>query len=144
MRIFYLEKETILVTGGRDRLSRVHALYLNGTFKCTLPDLPYPRQYHTQTGLTACGGSRGLFNDENTGRDCITFTKGSWVQSHNLTNNRYGSTAWKSPLGIILMGGFGGQGVGKNAELVTTPGHIFGTGYFSSYASTYVQDLKYL
>ena len=119
-------------------MTRVHAFKASGKYWCRLPDLPYPRQYHTQTGLTACGGSRGIFNDESsgkTGMDCITLTNGSWVKSHNLTNNRYGSVAWQSPIGTMLIGGFGGMGVGKNTELITSPGHIFGNGYEIAYVT---------
>ena len=87
--------------------------------------MPVSRQFHTQTGLTACGGSSGTFTSTAI-KDCITFTNGSWVQSANLTTIRYGHVAWKSPLGIILIGNFG---VGKTTELVGTPGILYTTEY---------------
>ena len=45
------------------------------------------------------------------------------MQSANLTTTRWTHVAWKSPLGIILIGNFG---AGEDAELVGTPGSIFG------------------
>ena len=93
--------------------------------------MPVSRQFHTQTGLTACGGSEGL-GESSVIRDCITFTNGSWMQSANLTTNRWTHVAWKSPLGIILIGNFG---VGKTAELVGTPGILYTTEYLIAYAN---------
>ena len=50
----------IIVSGGSSRwgdTARVEVLSAGGAALCSLPDLPQPRQLHSQTGLTACGGT---------------------------------------------------------------------------------------
>ena len=93
----------ILVSGGRSSSSvgrSVELLHTNGSRICSLPDLPYNRSAHTQTGLTACGGGPSPATTS-----CHTLSNtGSWVQSHNLAQARRRHSAWASPQGIILMG----------------------------------------
>ena len=97
----------ILVSGGNPRSSAdtvgfsVELLYTNGSQICSLPDLPYLSQGHTQTGVTLCGGHRSPQRTT-----CHTLSSsGSWELSHNLTENRREHCAWDSPQGIILIGG---------------------------------------
>ena len=95
----------ILVSGGHpyDTVGRsVELLYTNGSRLCSLPDLPYSRYGHSQTGVTACGGE-----DFAAWSKCHTLSStGSWIQSHNLAQGRRDHSAWASPQGIILLGGY--------------------------------------
>ena len=91
----------ILVSGGWSIVS-VELLHTNGSRLCSIPDLPYTRSEHTQTGLTACGG----WGDSAARTTCHTLSStGSWEESHSLDKNRREHCAWRSPQGIILLGG---------------------------------------
>ena len=94
----------ILVSGGHpyDTVARsVELLYTNGSRLCSLPDLPYTRYHHSQTGLTACGSW-----DSPATTTCHTLsTTGSWEQSHSLSMWRREHSAWASPQGTVLLGG---------------------------------------
>ena len=95
----------ILVSGGSNQdtlsLTSVELLYTNGSRLCSLPDLPYTSHYHSQTGLTACGGW-----DSPAGTTCHTLsTTGSWEQTHSLSMWRRDHSAWASPQGTVLLGG---------------------------------------
>ena len=57
-------------------------------------------KYHTQVGLTVCGGYYDVDK-----RNCETFVDGHWNISHNLLEPRSGHSMWQSPEGILLMGG---------------------------------------
>ena len=91
-----------MITGGYDNgYTSVELLRADGSQSyCSPPQLPQNRRYHTQTGLTACGGV-----DSGAQRSCVTLTGGSWTTSHTLVHQRGGHTAWESPLGLILLGG---------------------------------------
>ena len=95
----------ILVSGGHpyDTVGRsVELLHNNGSRLCSLPDLPYTRHYHSQTGLTACGGW-----DAPATTSCHTLSStGSWEQTHSLDKMRRYHSAWASPQGTILLGGY--------------------------------------
>ena len=66
----------ILTTGGfvphakkvKGALPNVLVRHRNGSFMCTLPDLPIGRFGHTQSGLEACGGSQP--------KNCVMYNKG--------------------------------------------------------------------
>ena len=60
------------------------------------------KRYHTQSGLTACGGY-----DSATRRSCIKFEDGSWTTlTDNLLEQRYDHSSWVNPDGdILLIGG---------------------------------------
>lgn len=98
------KEEAILVTGGLLMVSHTaELLTLNGTSftTCSLPSTPsgghYERIAHTQTGPLACGGWK-------TG--CLTFSSGQWEDSNfSLLQYRNSHVAWKSPKGVLLMGG---------------------------------------
>ena len=95
----------IIVTGGNPNTTSVEILKTDGTPWCTLIDFPGDRFGHTQSGLTACGGSI----DSGCGKSCVTFDNGTWKHSHNLTHNRnYHSTWTSSQHGIYLIGGWAG------------------------------------
>ena len=80
-----------------------------------MPDLPDDREYHSQSGLTLCGG----LDTDAIRRSCLTFTQGTWRTSHNLVHQRDGHTSWQSYRGIILMGGNYSD---DTAELLTDSG----------------------
>merc|ERR1712227_871091 len=69
----------ILVTGGNGADTSAEVLFTNGSSICELPQMPQSKFGHTQSGLTACGGS---FSDNH--RNCIKFEDGSWI---TLTDN---------------------------------------------------------
>ena len=65
---------------------------------CTVPPLPDPRDSHTQDGEVACGGFYTLST-------CVSLTASGWATSHNLVDRRYDHMSWRSPAGLLLMGG---------------------------------------
>ena len=101
----------VMVTGGHDNNAHtsVELLHSNGTRLCSLPNLPAERTHHSQTGLLICWR-----------RSCITFTAGSWKETHTLGQQRIGHTAWASPRGVLLMGS--GDRRQKTTELLTDEG----------------------
>ena len=111
--------------------TNVELFHTNGSRICSLPDLPYGRTDHTQTGMIACGGMESAAR-----RTCHTLSNsGSWVQSFNLAQDRQGHSAWARPSGsplalVILLGGFR-SGANKTSEVLqeggeTTPGFNLG------------------
>ena len=101
----------ILVTGGiyfhetaAGRSAEI--LHTNGSRLCSLTNLPSFRYLHSQTGYTLCGG--GLYGSA-TWTSCLTFTSGSWEETHTLDRERFAHSAWASPRGIMLLGGWGSK-----------------------------------
>ena len=94
----------ILVSGGfpGSRFGKsVELLHTNGSRICSLPNLPYKRYGHSQTGLTACAG----YGDSASESTCHTLSStGTWEVSHNLNQSRVYHSAWDSPQGIVLIG----------------------------------------
>ena len=94
----------VLVTGGwgEDRkLDTVELLNMDGTWNCPMPAMPKPRSDHTQIGPIVCGGNVRKSS-------CISFIRGSvnWKKTHTLAEGRPGNSAWDSPQGIRLLGGW--------------------------------------
>jgi len=90
----------ILVTGGiSGPETSAELLFTNGTSMCEMPQMSLSKSGHTQSGLTACGGSGS--------RKCITFEAGSWsTLTSNLKEERYWHSSWINPDGdILLIGG---------------------------------------
>ena len=98
--VFFL---AILVTGGLGTETSAEVLFTNGSSICELPPMPQSRYYHTQSGLTACGGAYGSQL-----RSCIKFEDGSWTTlTDNLVESRYSHSSWVNPDGdILLIGGY--------------------------------------
>ena len=94
----------ILVTGGWKwtGLSSVEVLSPAGTpLTCSLPPLPSTDRYrHTQDGLVACGGAGGGARTS-----CATLTAAGWAESQLLGQERQYHTSWRSPAGLLLLGG---------------------------------------
>ena len=89
-----------MVTGGEKDGTSVQLLSINGTRLCALPNLPGSFLYHhSQSGPLACGGDTMPLN-------CVTFSGGTWQQTHTLGQKRRGHTAWASPRGVLLMGSY--------------------------------------
>ena len=97
----------VLVTGGLGRgkisgrgMDSTELLNMDGTWNCPMPPLPEHRQSHTQTGPIVCGGYPR--------RSCISFISGdvNWKKTHTLAEERRGHSAWDSPQGIRLLGGW--------------------------------------
>jgi len=110
------EDLAIMITGGdtETRWVTVELLRSDGSFWCSLPDLPGPRVYHTQNGLVTCGGRMSL----SPGPSCVTFTSGEWFKSHSLIKDRTDHFSWISPQGILLMGEYEDD----STELLTPDG----------------------
>ena len=89
------------MTGGSGASTSAEVLFTNGSSICELPQLSQSKREHTQSGLTACGGSDTI------GRSCIKFEAGSWTTlTDNLVVERYFHSSWVTPDGdILLIGG---------------------------------------
>ena len=119
------EISAILVTGGVGGegiiLNTAELFHMNGTRQCSLPSLKSPRKMHSQTGLLACGsrndGPQGV-GDGQPLDSCESFNSktGNWSDSHTMQHSRYFHGAWKSPNGVMLLGG----GRPGTSSLVTT------------------------
>jgi len=93
------EKAIVITGGGDDTVRRkVEVLKKDGTPWCTLPDLPFKRDSHTQSGWTVCGGRVS---------DCTTFDleTRTWGSPVRLRKARFGHSSWTTSRGIVLMGG---------------------------------------
>ena len=110
----------IIITGGDSSASAsirsVEILRENGSYWCSLPDLPDVRDQHTQSGLVTCGGYHS-----STMTSCLTFSSGQWRISHQLqyTRSRWQHSSWMSQHGVVLMGGYAGSN-----EMTTTTTEI--------------------
>ena len=104
------------MTGGRDTETSAEVLFTNGSSICELPPMSQLKRYHTQSGLTACGGY-----DSATRRSCIKFEDGSWTTlTDNLVEERYRHSSWVTPDGDILL--IGGQYSNTTTEIVYQDG----------------------
>ena len=75
---------------------------MNGSSICELPPMPYPKRYHTQSGLTACGGTYYIYTE----KICIKFEDGSWTTLTDNLVDRWDHSSWVNPDGdILLIGG---------------------------------------
>ena len=102
----------ILVTGGTHTETSAELISTNGSSICELPLMPRSKYYHTQSGLTACGG----YVDD-TRRNCIKFEDGSWTTlTDNLVELRTRHSSWINPDGDILL--IGGSGSLTTTEIV--------------------------
>ena len=123
----------ILVTGGFPNhvaTLSVELVHTNGSRICSLPSLKYHTRLATQTGLTMCGGDWDPCRTS-----CHTLTSsGSWEETH-LTQPRTAHTAWGSPQGIILLGGWH-SGTGTTSEILTESGETT-PGFNLNYDSRY-------
>ena len=98
-RVNFLLILAILVTGGMGTEKSTEVLSTNGSSICFLPEMPQSKEDHTQTGLTACGGSDSR-------RNCVKFTSGLWTNlTENLLYQRYEHSSWKTQDGDILLFG---------------------------------------
>ena len=105
------------MTGGSDTETSAEVLFTNGSSICELPPMSQSKIYHTQSGLTACGG--GYYSDD--WRSCIKFEDGSWtILTDNLVEQRYDHSSWINPDGDILL--IGGMGSPMTSEIVYQDG----------------------
>ena len=91
---------------------------MNKTFPLpsfSLAPLPSsPRVWHTLTGNILCGGVY-----PGTLTSCVQLSERGWQNySTELQRPRLAHSAWASPQGLVLLGGYGND----NAELVTSTG----------------------
>ena len=96
----FLMFSVMMISGGLS-LSSVEVLSNTGSLlPCSLPPLPTSRYLHTQDGVVACGGAT---SGDTT--SCVTLTAAGWEETHNLRQERVGHSSWRSPAGLLLMGG---------------------------------------
>jgi len=110
----------ILLTGGDGTSTSAEVLSTNGTSICNLPQMSQSKFYHSQSGLTACGGLGG------SEKSCIQFQSGSWITlTENLLRKRRYHSNWKTPTGdILLIGGDDGGGrTYRSTEIVDQSGN---------------------
>ena len=87
--------------GSDQKKKSVEILNLDGSHRCSLPDLLHETWGHTQNGLTVCGNSEHEF------KSCFTFTNGNWKLSQNLLRPRLYHSSWQTGQGLLIMGGAG-------------------------------------
>ena len=111
----------IIVTGGqvsgRSATTSVEILKADGSPICKLNSLPEARKYHSQSGLTACGGHGGV------SRSCVTFKKGVWTKTHLSKDWVWHSSWFSNRHGTILMGG-SRRNTNKAAEKLSENGRL--------------------
>ena len=92
----------MLISGGGTNIwhKSVEILHSNGSYWCSLPDLPGSRYLHTQSGLVLCGAAQNTYWSF-----CLTFSSGQWTKSHQLQHGRTYHSSWMSQHGIMLLGG---------------------------------------
>ena len=110
----------VLVTGGEGEggiLDSTELLNMDGTWNCPMPPMPEPRYFHSQTGPVVCGGYGGA-------KSCITFISGdvNWKQTHTLDKSRFWHSAWDSPQGTVLLGGWDSSAE-TTSEILLENGH---------------------
>ena len=71
--------------------------------RCSIPQLPRNRYYHSQNGGLVCGGSH---SEAKTNCAKWSPTSGNWTQSHTLRHNRYHHVSWATASGVYLIGGY--------------------------------------
>ena len=104
------------MTGGFGTDTSSEVLFINGSSICELPQMSQSKRYHTQSGLTACGGYVS-----GTERSCIKFEDGSWTTlTDNLVEQRRYHSSWINPDGDILL--IGGSGSLTTTEIVNQNG----------------------
>ena len=106
----------LLITGGvgdgGSGLTSVEVLSPSGVLiPCSVPRPAY-RSYHTQDGAVACGGG----DAPATLTSCSSLTASGWSTSHQLQERRHRHVSWLSPVGLLLMGGWGSR---LTTELLT-------------------------
>ena len=105
----------IVTTGGVGAWRSFEVLRENGSYWCSLPDLPDDRLDHSQSGLMSCGGG------DDTMTSCVTFSDGLWLVSHQLQNYRKGHSSWMSQHGVMLLGGVYSESQ-NTTEILTSDG----------------------
>ena len=103
----------LIITGGANDegvLSSVE-VYIPSTNKsCTLKSLPEVRRSHTQDQVTACGG---FDKDGLPIVTCKTFASRVFATTNKsqLMDWRVAHSSWRSPSGLVLIGGFPGESI---------------------------------
>ena len=96
----------VLITGGwndADDLRSTEIFSPVAKERCSLPQLPQNRYYHSQNGGLVCGGSH-----PDAKSNCVKWSPafGNWTTSHTLRQERYHHVSWATASGVYLIGGF--------------------------------------
>ena len=91
--------------------------------------LPSPRANHTQSKDILCGG----YEDHVPSTTCMSYTGGAWVTSHTLLEERYDHCSWRSPEGVLLMGG---EGSPRTTELLSNINSTTALSFLLEYHTT--------
>ena len=112
----------VLISGGMNGvasdLQSVEIYNPTDNTKCSLPQLPETRTWHTQEGELLCGG----LSTEST---CVKWSSesGSWTQSHTLRQRRQNHVSWATEDGVYVMGGQDSSSW-RTTELVKEDGSV--------------------
>ena len=95
----------VLISGGfnGEGLKSAEIYFPSSNTRCSLPELPVERSWHTQDGQLACGGVGG--SKTMTSCDKWSPDSGSWTQSHTLRQRKYYHVSWNTEDGVHLIGG---------------------------------------
>jgi len=112
-----LDSPVIVITGGYPDPNTVEAVKLDGTLYCKMANLPDNRRFHSIDGGFLCGGVE-------TKKSCLQYRSGGWSTLGDiLINERRNHVSWRSPKGLMLMGGNDiDTGAVQTSEIVTTAG----------------------
>ena len=100
-----------LASNGQNKALKSAEIYLPDTnTRCSLPQMPEMRRYHTQDGGLVCGGELEFGSYSNSNSHiltlCDTWANGTWIRSHTLKFKRRSHVSWVTPSGVYLIGGF--------------------------------------
>ena len=112
---FHLNLTGLIIAGGQAwSVLRSVEVFIPATGRhYSLPDLPNDRRDHTLTHNILCGGlcDDQVCYDQNDDpskfgyHNCLTFTNGQWIMSHDLLDVADSQTSWMSEEGLVLLGG---------------------------------------
>ena len=74
------------------------------------------------------------------GATCDTFTAGAWEQSHQLSMARWYHVSWRSPAGVLIIGG-SSTAARRSTELLSATDSTTTPSFTLPYDTRYIQIL---
>ena len=93
-----------------------------------------------QAGWTACGTAAAGSGGSVAGATCDTFTAGAWEQSHQLSMARWYHVSWRSPAGVLIIGG-SSTAARRSTELLSATDSTTTPSFTLPYDTRYIQIL---